>query len=237
MPNKHTLLFLATGVLALAGAGYVKNSTRDMPRQEPIESEKRGSVRQQIKRAKLRGEKQLNLSGLVAMYEEARSVDDILRRYTVVVAQPIEERDYIDEHDDITSWYKFKVLETVSQPNAIQSLNSIQPPTELLPLSPDEILVPRLGGTTLVDGIELTRNEHDFPKFAKDQKYLLFVLLDDATRVGTAALGPAGVLIVKDDNSLAAINGTPLRLEKELKARHGEKLSEIKDGLAAKRHK
>jgi hypothetical protein len=153
----------------------------------------------------------------------------------VLIAQPVEERSYLNEHDSITTWYKFKILEPVSQPAVAKSFDFIQPPVELLPLNDDEILVPRIGGTLTVDGVKVTRSEHIFPTFKKSRKYLIFVLLDNSIKVGLPDLGPAGVLTINDDNSLTPINDVTLPLEKELKARYGKSLPEIRERFATAR--
>jgi hypothetical protein len=234
-PTKNIAIIGSFVLLVCLGIGYVKTSSKSRFQQASIESERRGTMRQQVARAKSNGQLQLNSSGLIATYEQVKDLDDVLRRYTVLIAQPVEERSYLSEHDSITSWYKFKILEHVSQPAASKSLDFIQPPGDLLPLNDDEIMVPRLGGTVSMDGVEVTRGEHVFPAFEKSKKYLIFVLLDNAMKVGLPDLGPAGVLTINDDNSLTPINDVTLSLEKELKARYGKSLPEIRERFAAAR--
>lgn len=235
MSYKNIAIICSFVLLGGMGLGYVKTSSKSKARQASLESEKRGTLRQQIAKAKSRGELQLNLSGLVANYEQVKNLDDALSRYTVLIARPVEERAYLSEQDSITTWYKFKILEHVSQPAVSKSLDFIQPPVELLPLNDDEILVPRIGGTLSVDGVKVTRREHVFPEFKKSKNYLIFVLLDNAIKVGLPDLGPAGVLTINDDDSLMPINSVTLPLEKELKARYGKSLPEIKERFATAR--
>ncbi|HEY0097646.1 MAG TPA: hypothetical protein VGB76_01720 [Pyrinomonadaceae bacterium] len=235
MSYKSITIICSFVLLACMGIGYIKTSSKNKVRQVPIESEKRGTLRQQIAKAKSNGQLELNLSGLIANYEQVKNLDDALTRYTVLIAQPVEERSYLNEHDSITTWYKFKILEPVSQPAVAKSFDFIQPPVELLPLNDDEILVPRIGGTLTVDGVKVTRSEHIFPTFKKSRKYLIFVLLDNSIKVGLPDLGPAGVLTINDDNSLTPINDVTLPLEKELKARYGKSLPEIRERFATAR--
>jgi len=224
-------------VLALCvGVGYVKSSTKSR-KVQAAEPEQRGALRQQIAKAKSKGEAHLNLPGLVANYEQVKDLEDALSRYTVVIGQLIEVKSYISEQDSVTSWYKFKVLDNVFQPAVSKSLDFIHPPAELLPLNDDEILIPRIGGTLSVDGISVVRSEQGFSAFEKSNKYLLFVLLDNVTKVGLPDLGVAGVLTVTDDDSLVSVNNQMLILEKELKSRYGETLPKIKEGLRGERGK
>ena len=237
MSYKKIALVCAFVLSFCLGVGYVKSSTKRKTLQEPGESEKRGTLRQQIAKAKSQGQSHLNLSGLIANYEQVKDLDDALSRYSVIEAQMVEEKSYINENDSISSWYKFKVLDYVSQPAVPRSLPFIQPPADLLPLNDEEILISRIGGALLVDGVNITRSEQAFPAFKKFDNYLLFVLLDNTTKVGLPDLGPAGVFTITGDNSLAPVNDQIPSLEKELKSRYGKTLPEIKKGFIMAHHK
>jgi hypothetical protein len=230
VPYKNIAIIGSFVLLVCLGIGYVKTSSKSGVQQEPIESEKRGTLRHQVARAKLRGERQLTLGGIIATYEQAKNLDDILARYSLVVAQPIEQRGYIGEHDSISSWYKFKIIETLSNPVAPHSFASFDLPAELLPLKEDEILVSRLGGTVPVDGLMVTIQEHNFPDFKRPQKYLLFLLIDPIQKVGSTGLGASGVLLIKDDATFEPINAYNL-LQNEIQRKYGNSLEDLKEKL------
>lgn len=210
------------------GMGVVDTASRNQQPQKPPESEKRGTLRQQIARAKQRGEKYLNQSGLVAMYEEVAGLDTVLSKYDLVEAQLIEEKGYVGENDLISSWCKFKVTDTISRASGLHS--QAAPPPDLLPLGNDEILVPRSGGQVLIDGVLVTLQEANFPAFQKSKKYLLFLLVDRERRVGIPGLGPSGVILVKDDATLEAVSSHTF-LKQEMEKRYGKSLKEIKENL------
>lgn len=231
MKHKNIVATLAVAFLILVAIGYVSTASKSKPAQESVESEKRGTLRQQVARAKLRGERQLILGGIVAMYERAESLDDVLARYSLVVAEPVEQRGYVGEHDSISSWYKFKLIETLSNPVAPHSFAAFALPAELLPLKEDEFLVSRVGGTAPVEGLMVTIQEHNFPAFKKQQKYLLFLLLDPVQKVGSIGLGPSGALLIKDDATFESINTHTSPLQNEIQRRYGNSLEDLKEKL------
>jgi len=231
MKHKNVAAILIIAILLFVVIGYINTASKSKPSQEPIESEKRGTLRQQVARAKLRGEPQLTLGGIVATYEQAKSLDNVLARYSLVVAQPVEQRGYIDEHDSISSWYKFKIIETLSNPATPHSFASFNIPAELLPLREDEILVSRLGGTVPVDGLMVTIQEQNFPEFKKSRKYLLFLLLDPVQKVGAVGLGPAGALLIKDEDTFESINERTYPLQNEIQNRYGNSFKSLKEKL------
>jgi hypothetical protein len=231
MKHKNIAAILIVAMLLFVGIGYIKTASKSKPVQESVESEKRGTLRQQIARAKLRGEPQLTLGGIVATYEQPKSLDNVLTRYSLVVAQLVEHKGYIDEHDSISSWYKFKIIETLSRPATPHSFAFFELPTDLLPLRDDEILVSRLGGTVPIDGLSVTVQEHEFPEFRKSRKYLLFLLIDPVKKVGSAGLGPAGTLLIKDDDTFESINERAYSLQNEIQNKYGASFKSLKQGL------
>lgn len=231
MKHKNIAAILIIAILLFVVIGYINTASKSKPSQEPIESEKRGTLRQQVARAKLRGEPQLTLGGIVATYEQAKSLDNVLARYSLVVVQAVEQRGYIDEHDSISSWYKFKIIETLSNPATPHSFASFNIPAELLPLREDEILVSRLGGTVPVDGLMVTIQEQNFPEFKKSRKYLLFLLLDPVQKVGSVGLGPAGALLIKDEDTFESINERTYPLQNEIQNRYGNSFKSLREKL------
>src|SRR5205807_6624881 len=68
--------------------------------------------------SRTRGKNEAALPGVFVLYPIARdedTLDRLLSKYTIVVAQLINEKSYIDEHEKIYSWCKFRVLDTISQ--------------------------------------------------------------------------------------------------------------------------
>jgi hypothetical protein len=227
MTRKHTLVIAAGSSLALlVAAGWVGSASKSQRPREAQSSEERGTFRKQLAKAKSEGARKLRMSGLVVMYEHPKPLDEVLDKYDLVVAQPVEVKGYIHEDESITSWYRFRVLDTISRAPDAPPL-PFDPPAEFLPVADDELIVPRSGGTATVEGVEVTLEESGFPEFSLGRKYVLFLQADRARKVARTELGPSGALAVSADGFLEPVGGSQA-LKRELERRYGKSLSEIK---------
>lgn len=140
------------------------------------------------------------------------SVDDLntaLSRYTVVDAVPIAKQSYVLDDFNIGTWYKFTINSTIKQ-NPLyvcpQCSTSIpDPPSELLPLNANEILVLHPGGSQLINGITINATVTEFPDFTLNQRYMLFIDLDASRKVATVSVGPPGVYLVDANGRLVHV--------------------------------
>jgi hypothetical protein len=226
MTRKYGLIIAAGSSLGLlVAAGLVGSASKNGRSQEITVPEKRGTFKQQLAGAKSRGEKKLQMSGLVVTYEHVKSLDEVLSRYDLVVASPVEQRGYLNKDDGVESWYRFKILDTISRAASPPTL-PFDPPAEFSPVADDEVLIPKSGGTVQVEGVEVTLEEHGFPAFSLSEKYLLFLKTDRVKKVASADLGPSGALIISDDGSLKPVGGSP-SLKGEVEKRYGKSIKEI----------
>lgn len=131
-------------------------------------------------------------------FDQVDTLDDAFARYTVLVAEPVLSRSYVVDDVGVGTWYKVRVSETLSQKSPFQcsTCNPVtlpDPPSDLLPLNSDEILIYRAGGTAEVGGVTFNFEVEQFPSFNIAQKYLFFLTYDSSKKVATAAIGPTGV--------------------------------------------
>jgi hypothetical protein len=133
--------------------------------------------------------------------------ETILSHATAVIAQPVDSYTYAPNDEDIVTWYKFKVIETLKEGATCRRCATHRPPNELLPIAEDEFLLYRYGGTLNIDGVEVTRGESGFPPFSKNKKHLLFLMKGPdgsvslvAGRSGTYTVTPEGVIEPMDMN-------------------------------------
>jgi hypothetical protein len=151
-------------------------------------------------------------------------VEDVVTRFTVLVAVLEQKRSYeSSDGNQLTTWNKLKILDTVSAPKETITDESSKPPQELFPLNRGEILIQTAGGTSVIDGVEITQPG---PELNKGQKYLLYVILNPS---GVAALphGRAGIFEVEQNGALKAFSKGGFQLgesvdsvKTELKKRH-----------------
>lgn len=237
--SKRTVLLLLTVVSVVAlGVVSVTSSKEQLSAQQLAEltdKEKSGRItlEERAQLAKARGKRRIVLPGAAfSTFVEVKDLDQALSRYTVVVAEPIEHKGYWDHHGCKDFWVKFKLLDTVSKASAPECPTCPmfpEPPSELLPLGDDEILVPKSGGTLIVDGVEMVAIEADLPEYKKGQKYLLFLETDATGRVGVLSTGPVGVMKIKSDgDSVEAIGGEKFILQEEIEKRAGDSVSGLR---------
>ena len=111
-----------------------------------------GSLKWRIQQAKQKGEQQLQIASIICYGSEFRNPQEALKEalsyFAVIVAEPIEKKTYADS-DTLYSWYRFRVVETIT-PKPMEEcpscINPGDPPSDMLPLNRDEILIPQAGG-------------------------------------------------------------------------------------------
>jgi len=148
-----------------------------------------------------------------------------------VIAQPVQvECRLEDDKQTINSWYKFRILETLSEPQPYPySFGS--PPGELLPLNNNEFAALLPGGSLTVDGVKVVSRPPESPALPLFKKYLLFIDLDSANRVARIEYGPDSIFSVKEDGLIKAYNGRATALQQNIEARYGNSIDRIKAGL------
>ncbi|HEX8069422.1 MAG TPA: hypothetical protein VF546_05695 [Pyrinomonadaceae bacterium] len=232
--TKFKFIPLFTGtIIVLGGALYVK-SISSTP-QEPVRAEAPGRLKQWVQEAKSKGQTRLELHGRVFNRAQFTNLNDALTTFSLILVEPVNKKSVIEEDEVINTWYKFRIIDTLSQAKVTYNFSFMLPPPELLPLQPAEILVPVGGGTMTVDGIEVSSGEPGEPglvAFDEKQQYLLFLCVDPAAKIGTADLGSAGVFLMRADDTLGAFNVDKHRVYDALQA---NSISELKRNLKHRR--
>src|SRR5258708_17289491 len=79
-------------------------------------------------------------------------------------------------------------------------------PEKMFPLGAGEILIPQAGGSVMVDGVEITEDDLQFPQFALSARYLLFLRTGDSGQIGLLQMGPIGVFVEQEDDRLEPVS-------------------------------
>src|SRR5262245_65035790 len=192
------------------------------------------SIIQQAAVAKERGEQRLQLSvppNSLPQYGSVNNLDEALSNYAVVIARPVTMQSKNLDYTS-TTWYKFKVIENISDKTFSDRPDHADAPKELLPVEPDEILIPKSGGNLVIDGVEVICDEPGFPQFEMSRTYLLFVKPDPFSsrfgRIGAFMLGPKGVFVVRSDGSVEPVTQQSHPLSSELEKLYDNSLERIK---------
>ena len=156
-------------------------------------SKDKGKLTWHVEMARAKGEKEVLIGSSLVRYSVPRTFAEALQSFDVVVAEVVESRSFPGE-TDIKTWHRFRLLETLST-HRVQCTTCPdipEPPTEMLPLSPDEFLLAQLGGEVSIDGVKIKSTNAQFPPFEIGSQYLLFLSLNSERMVAAQRTGPWG---------------------------------------------
>jgi len=109
-------------------------------------------------------------------------------RFDIVIAEPIERLSYTTDSQNIATWYKFKIIQTLWKrttiPDCTDCNSASEPPKELLPVYPNELFVPQAGGYIVIDGIKVTQRS-GFPALLSMNFSLQEMFVDNSTAGAT----------------------------------------------------
>ncbi|MCI0663167.1 MAG: hypothetical protein L0220_19040 [Acidobacteria bacterium] len=165
-----------------------------------------GSLRWRVQEAKRSGERQVEIITIscgTVLSNPQEALKEALSYFAVIVAEPIEKKSYADKHNVVT-WYRFRIIETLN-PRPLAPCpgcsGSFDPPSDLLPIGNDEILILQGGGTIIIDGVKVVHHYSNQP-YSLFQKYLLLLRPDSTKRTGVAGLGSSGLFTVDSEGIL-----------------------------------
>ncbi len=188
-----------------------------------------GSLKWHVQQVKARGEKQF-VTGQLGCGMAVSTLKEALSNYSVVVAQLIDKRTYAEKHG-LRTWYKFRVLETLSHkplPHYSQWSSYVDLPSDLLPVRADELLMGGADGSMVIDGVMVIQRSNS-PDYLSSTPYLLFVELDSSRRLATVPWSDEiGIFTVDADDLVKATDDLSYDLKDQLGKRFGNSLERLK---------
>jgi hypothetical protein len=159
------------------------------------------------------------------------SAEEAFSYSTVVVAHLVSKQSTYQD-DDIRTWNKFAIDETLSEAKDLLCPRCVlpSPPATLLPLSQGEFLLPKIGGTVNIDGVEVQQFVEDYPEFELNQEYVLLIALYPSGLARTVG-GPVGVFKVLPNGKLAPISESDHKIRKDFKDLYGNSLDQVRKHL------
>ena len=232
MTAKVILAGFSLGLALLFGIQQLRSN------QEKKERMRRGRVPVAVEDAQSKNQREVSLPASFPYYASVKDLDDALANYTTVIAKPVLGHSQMNaESKEIETWYKLEIIDFLSQPKNGKCPDcsfAKDVPSELQPIQANEIVVVKNTGSITLEGIKVTTSDQAFPDFTMNQKYLLFLSLDSATRVGSVELGPAGVSAIEPDGQIAPVSEKSNTLTKQLEERYGN-VDEVKRQLRFRR--
>jgi len=233
------LFILGVGVIVVVAALVLGRRTLPSSPQGQGEAAETAPAKDRLKwhaqKAKAAGQDEVIISGPIVEYDGSASsmtTDDMLSYYAVIKAIPTEELSYAADSNTVVTWYKFKTIESLSQPNRLACPNCPEPPLpqELLPLMPDEFLFCKSGGSLLIDGVKVRMLEEGFPPFKINQEYLLFVS-KHPSGIAEIGGGPLGTYALDNGGKMVAVNGRAHPIKERVARELGTSLDEVKQKI------
>src|SRR5262249_54256197 len=161
--------------------------------------------------------------------ESLQPLEDALSGYSLIVAEPILKNTYADE-SHVKTWYKFKIIETLnSKPMrpCAGCFTSSYLLNDLPTIATDEIVLLEDDGAMSIDGIAVSFSSNFSVRYSLFHKYLIFLQLDSAKRMGYSA--SEGVFMVGGKGELSPIAPDPNSLlQKYLREQDGNSLDQLR---------
>jgi hypothetical protein len=235
MRIKIAAFILVSLIVFAIGSAKVYLRSQEQTAEQIAELEKaedRGSVKWYARLAKAKGQNRISKSAPESCYaDDVKDLNDALRYSQMILAVPLEKQSLPYGETGVITWYKFKIVEKLSHKlKPCQCMpEELVAPQEMFPLSANEILVPRTGGSVMVDGVEVTEDDLQFPQFALSTRYLLFLKMDDSGQIGILGMGPTGVFVEEEDDRLEPVSRKSNALSSDITTRFRSSIQLLRD--------
>jgi hypothetical protein len=228
------MIKVLTGLVAAAVVLYGIVSFSQQSRIDALEKSKdRGKITWHAELAKAKGQREVLISASLVDYAVPRNLDEAFAYHDLVLAEMVSSNSFSADRD-IRTWYKFRLIETLSTRTANCSTcpTPDEPPSELLPLNEGEFLLSQFGGEVSIDGVKVVSKNSQFPAFERGTKYLIFLSFDSNRIVASAPMGPWGTFISGADEKIQAIDNKLIHgLRSELSNRFNDSLISLRTHL------
>lgn len=225
MALKTLIALLATVILFAAGTKLTQD--RKISHEE---WKNRHSLKSVSKRTKIEGKTSVVIPGpRIEFPGENMTLQDAFRELSVVIAEPIEIKSSLFSDDEIITWYRCRLVDTISIRPPLMCDGCPEPlekPADINRNELGEVLIPKVGGTVVVDDVRITMKDVHMPDFELHKRYLVFVSISPN---GVAMLtgGPTSVFRITDTDSLEPMNKKS-RLKTEIEHRFNLKLGKLR---------
>jgi hypothetical protein len=230
--TRTLLVGLLAASLIIVGAFMIRSVRAYLP--FPQAGSHPGTLDFYAEQAQAQGLSQYTFPAGIIEYSVSPSWDDAVSRFSFVLAEPIEVRSYprgegVGGYCCIQSWYRFRVLETLSSKPTPFPINGF--PTDMAPPQSDQLLIWKSGGRLTRNGVQLFAEEPAFPEYTFGQRYLLILFIDLNTRGGDVSMGSYGVYSVNASGVLTSIDPGGGIFDADLASRYGNSINSLRAAL------
>jgi hypothetical protein len=221
------LAVAAVAALAMAFQDGAQPASGQSKRPDPT------TILARVRKAKANGAKEVTFPAPEVFYASVGSLDEALRYYDAVIAKPVEKTSFLIDSHNVSTFYKFEVVERLSGKRGQVKPLSLSLPAGLPPAGPNHFYLMTGGGNLTLEGVKVTV-ESDIGELSPSQNYLLLVRLDPSGSAGVVELGPYGVFKVSPDEAVESIATKPNLLKSDMESRYGNSVARLRAELQRK---
>lgn len=189
------------------------------------------TLRWYVDQTKARGEKEIILNAPFVDYPGgslSTHIDDAISAFTAVIAEPVKEEVIAQDTGEILTWYKFQIIDQLSDHNPYDCAQCAAPPADFFPIAKDQFAMSKFGGAVTIDGIKLIMVDPTFPQLELHKRYFLFISRN-SFGVATIGVGANGVFGVDASGSMTPLTNNPHSIKDDIKNRFDRSLARVKD--------
>jgi len=227
-------LIIAAFIVSVGLVGVVLNRRSVPPvpivhaQQTPIEP---GSIDDTVQKAIANGKFSVTVP-LEIMHEDVDGFDDAKAHYSILVADAVSKQSFATSAYSVETWFKFTVTETILSTAPHVCVNgACSLPAGLPAASSNELWLSKSGGAIERNGVTVKFEWDEFPDFNVGQRYVLFIDMNQSTRVGANALGPVGVFMLDNNGIIASVLGEDTNLKSDISSRFGNCLTQLRNSI------
>jgi hypothetical protein len=185
--------------------------------------------------AKLAGKRQATIGANHGMPLFVRDLAEAVASSTIIVGEPIAAQTVVEHGSSISTWYKFKISETIAQnPSPVgpklSDLSTEMAPSGLLPIADDEIVGLKNGGRIRLNDVEIVSNNKTFPDFIMNGRYVLF-LAASADRLAYMPLAENGAFQLSASGQLLPVGQSDHAVAAGVRDRFANSIEYFRSGL------
>lgn len=199
-------------IVVLAALAFVSTilSAQETEDAKPLRPDDNSSLRWRAREARRLGKTSISVAAPNHETAQPEPLNAALGHTTLVLARFLGQATTHDEYFVIT-WRKYRVLEKFSPMVIFEEQPSEKfidfVPASLLPIAPDEFVMPERAGTDVVDGVTVTMLRSENGVLPETRPLLMFLLFASSGAVAALNYGLQGAFWVDSSETLHLIQG------------------------------
>src|SRR2546425_1774503 len=184
-----------------------------------------------VKKEKDKGLQKVTFPAPLIEYPEV-DLATALAETSVVIADVIDKRSRLIDQNTIGTFYRLRIVETLAKASSPVCCNPKDEefPNDLPTLADGETYMVGIGGTVMLDDVDVTVEE-DFKELSAGRQYLLFITATPSGKFSLVRLGPKGMFLVKPNGQLESAVDKSYKLRRDIEQLFNNSLIRLKGSI------